>query len=100
MNWTEQEIQAAWENAPLADRANPRKWRKDSCGAWIGRDQYGNHDSVFGWEIDAAEAAENGGVRDLSRLRPLQWRNAVSGPDGKPSCRVTAWGGGNLELRA
>ena len=100
MSWTEQEIQAAWDNAPLAERTNPRKWRKDSCGAWICRDRYGDHNSVFGWEIHLAEAAENDSVRDLSTLRPLQWKNAASGPNGKLNCRVTAWGGGNVELRS
>jgi hypothetical protein len=98
MNWTEQQIQSVWEKGVVADRTNPRKWRKDACGAWICRDQFGNRDSSFGWEIDPITPGENGGGDDVSNLRPLQWKNLTLKKDGILTCPVIASGGTNLDF--
>lgn len=96
-NWTEEEIQAVWDKGEVVLRFNPRQWKKDACGAWISRQQYGNRDSDFGWEIDRLVPAEKGGTDDVSNLRPLNWKNALSKQDGKLVYRVIAYGGCNIE---
>ena len=98
MSWTEADIQSVWEKGEVVDKTNPEKWRKDVCGAWICRDQYGNKDSKFGWEIDRVTPAAEGGTDALSNLRPLQWKNALLKKDGGLTCPVTAHGGNNLEF--
>jgi hypothetical protein len=98
MSWTEQQIQSVWNTGQVVDRSNPEKWRKDACGAWISRDQYGDGHSRFGWEIDRILPAEGGGTDDLSNLRPLHWKNALSRKDGRLTCLVTACGGVNSQF--
>ena len=98
MSWTESDIEAVWSQAQVVDRINPRKWRKDACGAWISRDHFGDRNSHFGWEIGRIVPEASGGTDDLANLRPLQWRNASSQSNGKLVCRVVAYGGDNLEF--
>lgn len=96
VNWTEEEIQAVWDKGEVVARFNPHQWKKDDCGAWMSRRQYGNRESDFGWEIDRIVPAEDGGTNDLSNLRPLHWANATSKKDGQLVRRVTAYGGNNI----
>ena len=98
MNWTEQQIQSVWDRGEVVERTNPRKWRKDPCGAWICRDHYGNQNSSFGWEIDHITPEAGGGTDDLRNLRPLQWKNQARKKDGKLTCPVTANGGLNIDF--
>jgi hypothetical protein len=98
-SWTEEQILAAWNQGQIAERFNPDKWRKDPCGAWIARQQFGNKQSNFGWEIDAV-ALEAGGVNGSSSvLRPLQWKNASAKTNDKLVCAVIAHGGENISVR-
>jgi hypothetical protein len=98
MSWTDLEIQSAWDKGEIVEKFNPHKWRKDSCGAWISRDQHGNRESRYGWEIEPITPATQGGSNDLSNLRPLQWKNAASRKDGKLSCPIRAHGGDNFDF--
>ena len=85
-------INAVWRKGRAVSGNNPNVWRKDRCGAWIRRTQYGNRDSEYGWEIDHINPR---GSDNLSNLQPLQWENNVrkgDGPDGPGSCAVTASG--------
>ncbi|MEI7013843.1 HNH endonuclease signature motif containing protein [Leptospira licerasiae] len=93
MAWTEQEIQRVWEKGQVALPNNPDEWRKDDCGAWLNRKQYGNRNSDFGWEIDHIRA---GGSDSLSNLRPLQWKNNVDKSDGRLKCKVESIGTKNF----
>ena len=98
MTWTEQDIRGVWEKGEVVGNLNAAKWRKDACGAWMSRDQHGNHNSNFGWEIDHILPVAEGGGNALSNLRPLQWKNA--GADRKGGaliCLVTAYGGENID---
>lgn len=79
------EIEEAWQKAGPVPGCDPALLRKDVCGAWLQRDQYGKRDSDFGWEIE-----------DLPSHRPLQWKNNDTRQDGKLSCPVTASGRENI----
>jgi hypothetical protein len=92
MNFDDETIQSVWEMAKEIARNNPNVWRQDQCGAWIKRDEYGNRNSEFGWEIDHITTVSRGGSDDLSNLRPLQWENNASRQDGRLTCKVTASG--------
>jgi hypothetical protein len=50
---------------------DPKDWRKDQCGAWIARNQYGNRNSRYGWEVDHIKPESEGGGDELSNLRPI-----------------------------
>jgi hypothetical protein len=95
MAWTEDIIQRVWEKGHVVDGNDPAKWRKDECGAWIGRGFYGNRDSQYGWEIDHISP---GGPDTLSNLRPLQWGNNVDKSDERLKCNVKASGKDNVKV--
>lgn len=90
MSFTKETIQQVWEKATKVANNDPNVWRKDQCGAWIKRDQYGNRKSVSGWEIDHITCVSKGGSDNLSNLRPLQWENNASRQDGRLVCKVPA----------
>ena len=98
MSTTDEEIQAVWNHATRVDKANPAKWRKDACGAWICRDHFGNHHSKFGWDFCTESTNSEAQKVDMDCLRPFQWKNAASRNQGKPSCQVVAYGGDNFEF--
>src|SRR3989338_10663948 len=77
---TEEElIQKVWEKGRIIFGRDPRVWRKDDCGAPIKREEHGNRDSQYGWEIDHINP--NGGDI-LLNLRPLQWKKNLHKSDG------------------
>lgn len=94
MNWSPDMIQKVWEKGQIVQNNDPNVYRKDECKAWIKRDQYGNRNSDFGWEIDHISP---GGPDDLSNLRPLQWQNNVDKSDGRLKCNVTSNGNQNKQ---
>lgn len=93
MNWTQEMIQKVWEKGEKVSNFDSNKYRKDACQAWMKRDEYGNRESIYGWEIDHISP---GGADDLSNLRPLQWQNNVDKSDGRLKCRITSNGNKNV----
>ena len=85
-------IQAVWEKATIVAGNDPDVWRKDQCGAWIGRSFYGNRGSEYVWEIDHITPVSRGGSDALSNLRPLQWENNASRQDDRLFCKIKANG--------
>ena len=94
MVWSEEMIQMVWAKGRIAQDNDKNRWRKDECGAWIGRQGYGNRESQYGWEVDHISP---GGHDQLFNLRPLQWQNNVDKSDGRLKCNVTANGKHNAK---
>lgn len=90
MAFTEEQIQKVWEKATVVVGNDSNVYRKDECGAWIARKQYGNRNSSYGWEIDHIKPQSKGGGDELSNLRPLQWENNMSKSDDRLVCVVIA----------
>lgn len=91
-------IDRVWNKARIVEGYNADIIRKDACGAWIVRNQYGIRDSIFGWEIDHVYPESLGGDDDMDNLRAMQWENNVSKGDDFPSykSRVQAEGSNNV----
>lgn len=90
MAFSEKVIQQVWEIATVVPNNDPNVFRKDQCGAWIKRSEYGNRQSSFGWEIDHITPLSKGGGDELSNLRPLHWENNMSKLNGRLVCSVVA----------
>jgi hypothetical protein len=92
--FSDAEVQQVWEKGKPSSK--PDEWRFDDCGAWIGRNLYGNRGSPFGWEIDHIKPIIAGGTDALSNLRPLQWENNAEKQSGLLTCPVIAEGTENV----
>jgi hypothetical protein len=69
-------ITAVWNRATIVPGVNPDVRRKDVCGAWIDRSQYGTtSENGTGWEIDHIVPVSYDGTDELVNLQPLQWQN-------------------------
>jgi 5-methylcytosine-specific restriction endonuclease McrA len=99
MSFTDYDVQKVWEKGQIVPGNDPNVWRKDECGAWIGRTQYGNRNSQYGWEIDHITPEAHGGGDELSNLRPLQWANNANKQDGRLTCPITASDTQNARVR-
>ncbi|MBI2103990.1 MAG: HNH endonuclease [Candidatus Omnitrophica bacterium] len=69
--------QLVWAKGRLALGFDPNYVRMDAYGTLIERKQYGNRDSLYGWEIDHIVPQSLGGSDSLTNLRPLNWHNNV-----------------------
>lgn len=96
MSFSEQDIQAVWQKGSIISGNDPTIWRKDQCGAWIGRKFYGDRNSQYSWEIDHIKPESDGGGDELSNLRPLQWENNSSKQEGRLTCPVKSKDGNNV----
>lgn len=87
---------AVWKKAKTVFGADPAKWRKDQCEAWIGWDYYGDRCNDYGWEIDHITPVSKGGTDDIFNLRPLQWENNASRQNDRLNCVITSLGNKNV----
>ncbi|HXY68669.1 MAG TPA: hypothetical protein VEH62_04420 [Gemmatimonadales bacterium] len=85
MSWPQETISLVWEKGKRVYGENPKRFRKDACGAWIAGAHYGNRQSEFGWVI----ASTSPGDDRPEHLIPLQWQNVVEA-DGSLVPRVVA----------
>jgi hypothetical protein len=92
-------IQAIWEKARRIDGYNEDLYRQDYAGAWIARDQYGNKESSFGWEIDHIYPRAKGGEDYFGNLRPIQWENNIKKGDDYPKYKAIVSSDGNKYSR-
>jgi len=96
-DYSEAKIQQVWEKGTIVPQYDSNKYRKDSCGAWIQRDQYG-YEGTLGWNIDHVFPASKGGKEELENLRPMNWANNRSKGYDFPtySCAVESNGNENV----
>lgn len=83
-DFTQQEIESAWNLAFPVDGFSPDQIRKDYAGAYIMKDRYGDRTSNFGWEIDHIIPTEKNGPYESWNYTPLQWENNVLKSDQFP----------------
>lgn len=90
-SFTDATIEAVWQKGTIVPGTDGRQLRKDRCGAWIARHEYGMTTNV-GWEVDHDMSVSKGGTDELRNLRPLHWENNRSKGDDWPrwSCAVRA----------
>lgn len=88
--FSRQLIDMVWEKGTVVSGFDSNLYRKDTCGAWIQKSEYGNTGSEYGWEIDHIIPKSNGGGDALSNLQPLQWENNRHKGDNYPnwSCLI------------
>ncbi|MCX6070807.1 MAG: HNH endonuclease signature motif containing protein [Chloroflexi bacterium] len=96
MGWNQQTIEAVWQRGRAVAGDDPARWRKDDCGAWIGRAEFGDRGSQYAWEIDHINP---NGDDAIGNLRPLQWQNNVDKSDGRLKCNVTSRAKDNVATR-
>ena len=94
MAFTDSDIKLVWEKGEVIPNFDSNKYRKDACGAWMTRIEYGNRNSDYEWEIDHISP---GGPDHLSNLRPLHWINNLEKSDGRLKCNIRA--DGNINRR-
>lgn len=91
-------INKVWDSAKIEAGYNPDRFRKDACGAWIIRNQYGRSDTIYGWEIDHIYPQALGGKDDMVNLRAMQWENNRSKGDDYPVYKAVVRAEGNKNV--
>lgn len=91
-------IQQVWDKGIVVDGFDKELIRKDSCGAWILRNEYGHRSNKFGWEVDHVYPKSRGGDDILQNLRPMQWENNDKKGDDYPVYQTTIHAEGNENI--
>jgi hypothetical protein len=72
------EASRVWEKTHPISGYDPAEWRWDDLSNVIYRQEHGNRNSPFGWEIDHIWAKILSGSDDPSNLRPLHYAKNAS----------------------
>lgn len=86
-DFTQEEIDYAWEKAIRQPNNDPNVFRKDYAGAWIRREDYGKK-TTYGWEVDHCKPLAKDGTYSPENLYPLHWENNNEKADGYPKWRT------------
>ena len=71
-SFSEETKRVIWNKAKIVTGQDPTITRKDSCGALISWDKYGNTtENGNGWEIDHIKPAAAGGSSKIENLQVL-----------------------------
>ena len=89
---------AVWRRGRIVAGYDPAKFRQDACQSWMRYTDYGDTNSLYGWEIDHILAVARGGSDSLWNLQPLQWENNRQKGDGPLVCKVTSLRNHNVEV--
>jgi hypothetical protein len=82
-NFDKSYIDQVWNKGIIVKGYDEALFRKDCCGAWIVKNEYGKQ-SPFGWEIDHVYPQVKGGDDNIINLRPMHWENNRSKSDDYP----------------
>jgi hypothetical protein len=94
MDHTEDVILKVWQKGQIDEYNIPNNFRKDKCGAWIERTEYGNNNSPYGWYIDKIN--QDSDLDDITNLHPMHSKNNSRNQNGTISCKVTSLGTTNV----
>ena len=86
MSFDDEDINKVWNKGREIPGKDPDDVRQDACGTPMKKDDYGDRDSQFGWEVDHKDPE---GGDNLSNLQPLQWENNLNKSDGKLKCKCS-----------
>lgn len=82
-------VDAVWRKAIVQPNNNPDMFRQDYAGAWICYNDFENHNSKYGWDIDRLKPLNRGGSDTLDNLYPLNWKNKESKGNNYPCWKTT-----------
>jgi hypothetical protein len=89
-------VDDVWNQSSAMAERDPRHWRRDQCGAWICRDDYGSSESAFGWWIADLSEPGSGEIPDL---RAFHHRNGFDVTNGVALCHMSAINGAQVEMQ-
>ena len=69
-SFSPEEIRQVWEKGRKIQGEDPNIWRRDLCNAKMNRNEYGNTQSTFGWEIDHIVPVADDGPDSMGNLQP------------------------------
>lgn len=106
MSFTDEQIQSVWEKGQVVPDCNKNEWRKDSCGAWIYRADYGDRTATYGWEIDHVYPKDKLKEKkipqskwdEMPNLRPMHWENNNSKDNDYPTYTAVKTSEGNKNI--
>jgi 5-methylcytosine-specific restriction endonuclease McrA len=88
--YTDKEIILVWQKATIVPGYDAAVIRKDRCGAWIRLADFGNRNSLYGWEVDHIVPTSRNGDHTIDNVQPLHWRNNAAKSNGPLVCAITA----------